>query len=443
MLTMSNTQNPYKSGYPRGKWYMLSIPAKLNNPTVSQVFDNEAELGSYGEPNWRLFSYNDSDNNGMTDSYIEFDVNQPSSIFQFTTGKAFWLKANPEGSKIAIDVGAGYVLPLEPHTISLKAGWNQIGNPFAFPIAFFPNDLSIANQLYLPDGAGGYHLTTTMLPWNGYFIYVNGNNNVELVLTPSLSKSLQKDYVESGEWVMQIATYCCDSKDEINYLGISEISSDNYDIKDLPEPPAIGDHISLYFPHPDWQQRCKQYTSDFRLNMKDGQVWNFEVTTNQNSPEITLNWEMIYAAQPDLKFILYDINRAQSIDMKFNNRYTFSPLNKEAPSRFKIIVGCAHFIEHQLDDVQSHIPGNFCLYQNYPNPFNASTIIPFDISRTSNVKLVLYNIKGEEVEVITNKVFEPGCHEISYNATNLPSGLFFYKIEAEGFVKMKKLTILK
>ena len=86
--------------------------------------------------NWKLFSYEDSNTDAITDSNLEYSSNLESSIFRFKPGKAFWFKANAEGEKIVIDVSAGQILALEPMAITLKPGWNQIGNPFAFPIAF-------------------------------------------------------------------------------------------------------------------------------------------------------------------------------------------------------------------------------------------------------------------------------------------------------------------
>jgi len=442
-LATSGPNSHYSSGFPRGQWNMLSIPAVVDEPNVGSILTDETELGSYGEPNWRFFSYEDTDNNGITDGYIEYVPDQKSSTFQFVCGKAFWLKANPDGSKIEIDVGAGYVLPLQPQTISLRPGWNQIGSPFAFPINFSPTDINIVNQLYLPNGNGSYQLTTTMRPWTGYFVYVNGYNNVNLVLNHVSSNPLKKIMADSDEWDLQIGACCGNYKDDINYLGVNKFSSDALDSKDLPEPPVIGDYISLYFPHLDWKAECSYYTSDFRYRIEDGQIWNFNVRTNQISANITLHWGTIVIPQSDLKFILYDITRNRTIDMKLDEQYIYSRSMGEDQSAFKIIVGKSHFIEDQLNEICSHLPDRFYLFQNYPNPFNTSTIIPFEVSSTTKVKLMLYNTRGEAVAMITNKVFEAGYHEITFDATNLTSGLFFYKLEAEGFEAVKKFIVLK
>ncbi len=88
-------------------------------------------------------------------------------------------------------------------------------------------------------------------------------------------------------------------------------------------------------------------------------------------------------------------------------------------------------------------PQTFELSQNHPNPFNSSTVISFHLPKTTNVKLIVYNIQGEQLEVLTNKVYDPGHHEIIFNANRLPSGLFLYRLEAAGFTAVKKFIVLK
>ncbi len=88
-------------------------------------------------------------------------------------------------------------------------------------------------------------------------------------------------------------------------------------------------------------------------------------------------------------------------------------------------------------------PKQYSLGQNFPNPFNPTTVIPFDLPEKSNIKLTLYNLLGEVVAVISNCEFGAGHHQVSFNASSLAAGLYFYKLEAKNFVDMKKLLILK
>ena len=97
----------------------------------------------------------------------------------------------------------------------------------------------------------------------------------------------------------------------------------------------------------------------------------------------------------------------------------------------------------EVKEKSNEIPTNFALYQNYPNPFNPSTTIEFDIPERTNVKLVIYDILGREVETIVDKEFEPGKYKINFTATNLPSGVYFYTLRTPKFTKTNKMLLIK
>jgi len=86
---------------------------------------------------------------------------------------------------------------------------------------------------------------------------------------------------------------------------------------------------------------------------------------------------------------------------------------------------------------------DFSLHQNYPNPFNPSTNIKFSVPKTGVVKLSIYDTLGKEVAVLVNSMVETGSNEVSFNALNLPSGVYFYRLQAGDFIQTKKMVLLK
>lgn len=90
---------------------------------------------------------------------------------------------------------------------------------------------------------------------------------------------------------------------------------------------------------------------------------------------------------------------------------------------------------------QQHV--NFVLCQNYPNPFNNSTKISYQLPYQSNVILKVYNTLGSEIALLENETKEAGYHESIFNTKDLPSGIYFYKINADGYTEMKKMILLK
>jgi photosystem II stability/assembly factor-like uncharacterized protein len=86
---------------------------------------------------------------------------------------------------------------------------------------------------------------------------------------------------------------------------------------------------------------------------------------------------------------------------------------------------------------------NYSLEQNYPNPFNPSTKIAFILTEKTNAKIVVMNAIGEEVAVLLNEVQEQGYHQVDFNASNLPSGIYFYTLQTGNFTATKKMILLK
>jgi hypothetical protein len=88
-------------------------------------------------------------------------------------------------------------------------------------------------------------------------------------------------------------------------------------------------------------------------------------------------------------------------------------------------------------------PNNCSLYQNYPNPFNPSTSIQYTISNRQFVTLKVYDVVGSEVATLVSQEKPAGSYEVMFNAANLPSGIFFYSLQAGTFVETKKMVLMK
>ena len=111
--------------------------------------------------------------------------------------------------------------------------------------------------------------------------------------------------------------------------------------------------------------------------------------------------------------------------------------NSQISTTFNVTVGPFVGVE------KIEIPTEFSLSQNYPNPFNPSTTIKFGLPVASNVSLKIYNILGEQVASLVNKVMPAGYNTVTFDASKLASGMYIYRIEAGSFVQVKKMMMLK
>jgi CubicO group peptidase (beta-lactamase class C family) len=94
-------------------------------------------------------------------------------------------------------------------------------------------------------------------------------------------------------------------------------------------------------------------------------------------------------------------------------------------------------------DGDESIPLSYVLYPAYPNPFNASTLIRYDLPYQSQVIINIYDILGRQVGTIQDVLRPAGHHQVIWNADELPSGVYFYRIQASGYYKTRKLVLLK
>lgn len=91
----------------------------------------------------------------------------------------------------------------------------------------------------------------------------------------------------------------------------------------------------------------------------------------------------------------------------------------------------------------SSTPRGFSLEQNYPNPFNPTTTIRFSVPTSGNVLLHVYDVLGQEVATLVNETMQPGAYEITWNATNSPSGIYLYRLQAGTLNATRKMILAK
>lgn len=89
------------------------------------------------------------------------------------------------------------------------------------------------------------------------------------------------------------------------------------------------------------------------------------------------------------------------------------------------------------------VPTQYDLSQNYPNPFNPSTTIQYSLPKQTQLKINIYNMLGELVETLAAGTYEAGYHKVTFNASNLPSGTYIYRMESSNFIQVKKMLLIK
>jgi hypothetical protein len=122
-----------------------------------------------------------------------------------------------------------------------------------------------------------------------------------------------------------------------------------------------------------------------------------------------------------------------------------SSSNTQPDTGVVAIDGITYLLGGPLSSVpgDNTLPTSFALHQNYPNPFNPSTTMRFEIPVPGIVSLKVYNVLGQEVATLVNEMKQPGAYEVTWNADNYPSGVYFYRLSGESFTETRKLIFMR
>lgn len=138
------------------------------------------------------------------------------------------------------------------------------------------------------------------------------------------------------------------------------------------------------------------------------------------------DWELVHSLNPNDKF---DRNNLNEEGYTMLEVYLNDLVNPDTTTTTSV--------------KEAFIADNFQLFQNYPNPFNPSTIISYSIPAAENVTIKVYDLLGKEIATLVNENQSAGIHKIKYNAANVSSGFYIYRITAGNFTAAKKMMLLK
>jgi hypothetical protein len=199
----------------------------------------------------------------------------------------------------------------------------------------------------------------------------------------------------------------------------------------------------------------EMYFDNFWFDMVPVPVELTSFTANAANGNVTLNWQTaseinnrgfeIERRTADGQFVVLGFVQGYGTTTQTQN-YTFVDNNVQSNSyvyRLRQVDFDGRFAYSPEVEVEAIGAVNYTLNQNYPNPFNPSTIISYSIPEAGTVKLAVFNMLGEEVAILFNGQQEVGNYQVTFDAKQLPSGSYFYKLESGSFVEAKKMLLTK
>jgi hypothetical protein len=418
---------PYSSfGSTVSAYRIVAVPLQLTSKTTNGIFN---ELGAYDPEKWRMYHY------------AEGQTTELTGTSQIDPGWGYWLiiRDNPGN---AINSGSGNsvnVTSASPLQISLKAGWNQIGNPYNFNLSWA--DVQAANaglpglRIYDGDFADG----TRLDKMQGGFVNVPSDRTLTFPVVKNNSVNSGRLHDEptvqnplnEPNWQVVLNVEHGAMTNTISGFGMNQKASDRFDAFDGFNMPYFFDtYVRLNHAKKEGKSA---YSKDI-VPTQANYVWEFSVESTLKERNITLRWDNSYFGENDRQLFLWDERQQRSVDMRNLNSYTF---DKATSGSFKVIFGYAEFVKEMVE------VNELVLHNVWPNPAAGDVKISFTVPQSTTampLEFSVADITGKQ-HWTSSANFQSGYNEVVWKRTDAPAGVYFVQVQCGRIMKTTKLIL--
>jgi hypothetical protein len=316
-----------------------------------------------------------------------------------------------------------------PFTIDLKAGWNQIGNPYNFALNWADVQSANAGLPGLRKFVDTFVDATVLNKMEGGFVFVNADRTIAIPVIKdkalnggrvAAEASVDENPLDENNWQVQLHLTHGSMRNEIGGFGMHEAASENFDIYDgVTTPRFFGKWLEINHTQPG---RTPMLSKDI-VPTRENHVWKFEIETSENDPTMTLTWNNSYFGNGDSQLYLWDNALQRGINMRMANSYTF---DAKMPGSFKIIFGSMSFVTPLL---QAH---NF-MVSVWPNPTFRGDDVTISVAVPDSGTDLPVTIEVIDALGKTTRTFEtslsPGSHDVKWKLSgNEAAGIYIIKV---------------
>ncbi len=283
---------------------------------------------------------------------------------------------------------------------------------------------------------------------------LTGNLNIEVSTNNGSTWQTVQNNVSSSprvyDWVVPYVTTSLDSKLRIISVSNPNVGDTcdasfkiilNLNVFGLLSPPTLS-RIEVSPSNPGtqkftWQSGGTNPTLTYKFKIKKlgtNTDYTFLADNNGHDTGVTLRKSMLDSLAQTLG-TTNDSVRCTWRSWGFNGYDSTAANNSFLVTLVRTKVG--------INVISSVIPDKFSLGNNYPNPFNPETNIKFDIAKSTFAKLVVFDSRGREINTLVNEKLSPGSYQYNFNASDLPSGAYFYRLETSDFTETKRMILVK
>jgi len=285
------------------------------------------------------------------------------------------------------------------------------------------------------------------------------SDNIQMITYPPYPAIL--DLIASGEgerqdesalnWLAPVILHQGELANVIAGFGMHSEAADGFDIwhdVHLPPTPPSGNYVRVVYDHPEWNAPGGvRFVRDIRAIFDESgdipqvKEWDFLIEASDPG-EITVNFQNFdkhlpegYSAVAAYITTVLDLMETHTFSFEYTD-----PLDVTV----KVFNQAATILGWNTDELNGSLPAEYCLKSVYPNPFNPTATIRIGLPEASDVKITVYNIIGREVWKYDSGIMNAGYHNITFNAGNLSSGIYFVRAVVPGKMReMRKIVLVK
>ncbi len=437
-----------------GRYRMLSIPLEMPAGTgLPAILTDDDVFGAYDPARWRAFRYLPE-----LRTHVELSPER-ADAFTLVPGRAFWLISRRAHHVDTAPVPGVSTPAARDFTLVLEPGWNQIGNPFAFPVAWTSvrRTGGVGDPVAYDSELGDYTelVPRDLEPFAGYFIEntssVPETLSIPAVSTDSVATSPLPAPPAPGEVkvVVALEARCAGGVDRANRAGIASDALTGRDARDRAKPPrAPGASVRLAIAHREWPEHPGLYRHDFRPPDPAGHSWDLEVTSATAGEAIELTIRLEGRLEDGMSLRLFDRDVGSMIDLPAGVtewRHTVLSLGPEQPCRLTLVMGPRN---GDAGAGLRTLPARLELDAMSPNPARGAQRLRFGVPHAMPVRIDVFDVAGRHVARLLEEAEQSaGYHSVIWqparDAARSASGVHFVRLTAGGETLTVRSVILE
>jgi hypothetical protein len=394
--------------------------------------------------------------------YLEYSSFTPSDNLNFRPGIAYWIiSKNPLDLTLqnvsetpAIQWTTPTTASVVNYAISLRPGWNMIGNPFSYPVLWsqIMNSTGVDSSYLQAPVVYNVGLKTygydqdTLQTWRGYFIYNWKPSSVTLLVPPmpALAKASRPRTLAKQEFILELRGTSVESGVQTGKMlvGMLRSAEDGNDRMDYLEAPPIEEKLRLSAV----DSKGNRYAGNFRAISDAGASWDLELTPTEKDEHVVLKLDGLDRLTSGFKAWVLDLDRECALTLSDGCVETAAPKNGKA-LHLRLLVGTDEYAEAARQGLPLE-PYRFALRPNYPNPFNPETRIAYTLEIKGRVSVVVFDGLGRKIRTLASDVQGAGGHEAVWNGLDdsgrpVPSGVYICRVRAGEFATSRKMALIR